>query len=192
MTISYLPATKYVAMPWKNGTGSTDEICLLPAGASRDKFDLRVSRATISVPGVFSSFPGAERTITLIEGAGLALEFEGHTVELGIEQPHTFDSGMTPIGTPSGGTVRVVNVMASREVWRLAPATVLTEETILRPEAGGLTVVFALRGACSLSDLENTALLSQGDSALLNAPAQLTPAKGAAVLAVPLRPARAV
>ncbi|MBL0373710.1 HutD family protein [Rhizobium sp. KVB221] len=179
-------------MPWKNGTGSTDEICLLPTSASREQFDLRVSRATISVPGVFSSFLGVERTITLIEGAGLALEFADHTVVLGLGQPHTFDSGLTPVGAPTAGAVRVVNVMAARDVWQLAPANVLTEEMVLRPEPGGLNVVFALRGVSSLSDSEQTISLGQGDSALVNAAAHLTLAEGAAVLTVPLRPTTAV
>jgi environmental stress-induced protein Ves len=186
MTITHLPASDYLTMPWKNGTGSTDEICLLPAGATRDKFDIRVSRAAISAPGVFSSFPGVERTITLIEGAGLALEFDDHAVQLGIGQPHMFDSGLTPVGVPTAGAVRVVNVMAARDAWQLAPANVLTEGTALRPGPGGLMVVFALRGSSGLSGSDKTIAIRQGDSALLEAPADLTLPEGSAVLAVPL------
>lgn len=189
MTITYLPATDYVTMPWKNGTGSTDEICLLPAGATRDAFDIRVSRADILAPGAFSSFPGVERMITLIEGAGLALEFDDHTVQLGFGQPHGFDSGLTPVGIPTTGAVRVVNVMAARNTWQFAPADVLTEGKTLRPEAGGLIVVFALRGPSILSGAEKNVSLREGDSALLEAPADLTLPECSAVLTVPLKPA---
>jgi environmental stress-induced protein Ves len=192
MTIHHLPATGYVAMPWKNGTGSTDEICLLPVGASRDAFALRVSRATIATAGVFSAFPGVERTITLIEGEGLTLAFDDRNVELAIGQPYRFDSGLTPVGMPKGGPVRVVNVMAAREIWQVAPASVLTEGMALLPEQQGLTIVFALRGTSSLSGSQDTATLGEGDCALLDAPARFTPEAGAAILVVSLHPASGV
>lgn len=187
MTIRYLPATGYVTMPWKNGTGSTDEICLLPPDASRDAFELRVSRAIIATSGLFSAFPGVERTITVIEGEGLALEFDDHTVDLTTGQPHRFDSGLTPVGVPKGGTVRVVNVMAARDAWRLAPAEILTEGRLLQPEPHGLSVVFALRGASELSDSQATVTLGQEDCALLDAPARFVPENRSALLVVPLR-----
>ncbi len=186
MTIQLLPATAYVAMSWKNGTGSTDEICLLPEGASRDAFELRISRATISKPGAFSAFAGAERTITVIEGDALALEFDDHTVELSIGQHHRFDSGLTPFGVPKGGPVRVVNVMAARDIWRHAPAEIRTEDTLLQPAPLGLVVVFALRGAAGLSDQLKSITLDQGDCALLDAPARFTSEDGSAILVVPL------
>lgn len=186
MTIRYLPATGYVTMPWKNGTGSTDEICLLPPDASRDAFELRVSRAIIATSGLFSAFPGVERTITVIEGEGLALEFDDHTVDLTTGQPHRFDSGLTPVGVPKGGTVRVVNVMAARDAWRLASAEILTEGALLQPEPHGLSVVFALRGASELSDSQATVTFGQEDCALLDAPARFSPESGSALLVVPL------
>ena len=78
MSIRHLPHQSYVSMAWKNGRGSTDEICLLPPGASRDGFDLRISRASIPEPGPFTAFPGVQRTITVIEGSGLKLDFGDH------------------------------------------------------------------------------------------------------------------
>ncbi|AOF93949.1 HutD family protein [Sinorhizobium sp. RAC02] len=192
MTIQHLPATGYVAMPWKNGTGSTDEICLLPDGASRDAFALRVSRASIATTGVFSAFPGVERTITLIEGERLTLEFGDHDVELVIGHPYRFDSGLTPVGVPKGGPVRVVNVMAARDAWQLAPASVLTKGTVVQPEPQGLAFVFALRGTSGLSASQETVTLGEGDCALLDAPARFTPDAGAAILVVPLRAASGV
>ena len=60
--------------PWKNGGGSTTEIAIAPVGASVDKFDWRISLATIVASGPFSAFPGIERSLALIEGAGVALD----------------------------------------------------------------------------------------------------------------------
>ena len=62
---------EYRRMPWKNGGGSTDEIATYPRGAGLDAFDWRVSIAHVASDGPFSRFPGVERTITLLEGAGM-------------------------------------------------------------------------------------------------------------------------
>ena len=60
--------------PWKNGGGSTTEIAIAPVGASLDKFDWRISLATIAASGPFSAFPGVDRTLALVDGAGLVLD----------------------------------------------------------------------------------------------------------------------
>ena len=49
--------------PWKNGGGSTTEIAIAPLGATVDKFDWRISLATIANSGPFSVFPGVDRTL---------------------------------------------------------------------------------------------------------------------------------
>lgn len=188
MTITYLPQAGYETMAWKNGTGSTDEICLRPPGASRDQFDLRVSRAKISSAGAFSAFPGVDRTITLIEGDGLRLDFSDRVVDLKLLRPHVFDSELTPSGIPSGGPVRVLNVMAARDVWRLEPATILSAQSELQPTTDGMLVVFVIRGTATVRDPEGTVLLDSGDTALLDAPTHLSPSEDAAVLCVPIRP----
>lgn len=186
MTILHLPAAGYMTMPWKNGTGSTDEVCLLPEGASRNAFELRISRATISSPDAFSSFAGADRTITLIEGEGLTLQFDDHAVEMVVGQPHSFDSGLTPVGIPKDGPVRVLNVMAARDNWRLGQAAILSEQAMLQHEPKGPAVVFALRGTSELSDKLHKVSLAEGDCALLDSSARFSPDAGSSVLVVPL------
>jgi len=191
MTIRSFPANGYATQPWKNGQGATDEICLLPEGATRDGFSLRVSRATIAEPGLFSAFPDVERTIALIEGAGLALDFGDRTVRLEPWKSSTFDSGLTPVGRPEGGPVRVLNVMGTRGTWLPGPARLEREATDLAPAAGGLAVVFALQGATHLTAGSETLAMAEGDSALLDGETRLVPAHGAVALVVALQPARA-
>ena len=48
--------------PWKNGGGSTTEIAVAPPGAGFDSFDWRISLATISHSGPFSTFAGIDRS----------------------------------------------------------------------------------------------------------------------------------
>lgn len=76
------PASAHRVMPWKNGGGSTSEILLYPAQAGIDDFAWRISLATIASPGPFSSFPGISRTLALVDGAGVDLHFEAHSVAL--------------------------------------------------------------------------------------------------------------
>jgi environmental stress-induced protein Ves len=63
-----LPAT-----PWKNGGGVTRELYSYPAAASFDQFVWRVSIADVTQSGPFSSFPGVDRVITLLQGEGMQL-----------------------------------------------------------------------------------------------------------------------
>lgn len=185
MSIRHLQSQSYVRMPWKNGRGSTDEICLLPPGASRDAFDLRISRASIPEAGLFSAFPGVQRTITVVEGTGLALDFGDRVAALAPRQPFTFDSGLTPVGKPADAAVRVLNVMASRAVWRLAPAAASADAVAL---TAALSVVFAIDGRWTVEAGQDQVTVLPGDTALVDAPGRLAPLSLGAALVVPLLP----
>ena len=58
---------------WKNGAGWTREIALGPAGASADDFGWRLSVAELEHDAPFSAFPGIDRCIVVIDGAGMAV-----------------------------------------------------------------------------------------------------------------------
>lgn len=63
--------------PWKNGAGLTREIAF--GGASAADFDWRVSIAEVARDAPFSAFPGVDRCITLLHGAGMRLRsHDGH------------------------------------------------------------------------------------------------------------------
>lgn len=74
----HLRPSDYRVMPWKNGGGSTTEIAIELEGASlSDPFAWRVSSARVEASGPFSGFPGYERSLVLLEGAGLLLDIKG-------------------------------------------------------------------------------------------------------------------
>jgi environmental stress-induced protein Ves len=100
---------------------------VLPEDAGHSNFNLRFALSPILEKGLFSSFPGADRVITLIEGQGLNLEFEDQTVNLNPHDSLYFDTGLMPIGEPVGGPVQVVNVMVRRDVWKIETCHVVTE-----------------------------------------------------------------
>ena len=56
---------------WKNGAGLTREIAVEPRGASVGDVDWRASVAEIAGDAPFSRFPGVDRCIVLLRGAGM-------------------------------------------------------------------------------------------------------------------------
>ena len=82
MKLTHLTQDAYETRPWKNGKGLTTEIYRSSTGADQGDFDIRISLAPITEDGPFSPFPGADRRITLIEGAGLDLDFGDHVLHL--------------------------------------------------------------------------------------------------------------
>jgi uncharacterized protein len=76
LRVRHLIAAKYRAVPWRNGGGVTAEIAIEPEGAAVDStFLWRLSLARIDKSGPFSAFEGYDRTIALVAGAGMVLNF---------------------------------------------------------------------------------------------------------------------
>jgi environmental stress-induced protein Ves len=71
-----LRESDYVTVPWKNGGGLTRAILKVPPDTAA--FDWRLSLATIATPGPFSAFDGCDRTLVLVRGAGVNLDFGPH------------------------------------------------------------------------------------------------------------------
>nr|BDT29912.1 HutD family protein [Bacteriovorax sp. HI3] len=100
-------------MPWKNGGGSTLELYRMP---SEGDFNFRLSMATVSSDGPFSHFPGIDRILLLMEGAGFRLNKKPQSL--------TMDTPFSPL-TFSGeedihcqliqGTCRDFNIMTRRD-----------------------------------------------------------------------------
>ena len=80
--------------PWRNGGGVTWQIAAGPDGADVARFDWRLSMAEVAADGPFSAFAGIDRTLTLLQGAGLELDFGGAAVRLAVRSAST--TGWTP------------------------------------------------------------------------------------------------
>ncbi|PRH85785.1 hypothetical protein C5L14_19725 [Labrys okinawensis] len=169
MAIEHLARTTYATLPWKNGRGKTDEIHLSPQGASREDFEVRISSAPIIEDGAFSSFPGAERVITLIEGEELELDFGRFRHRLLPFAPFRFDTGLAPTGRPVKGAVRVFNVMANRRRWLHVAQQVLAGPGSHEIPPDDLVVVFAISGSWSLDAFtaQGALCLAERDTAVL-------------------------
>jgi environmental stress-induced protein Ves len=135
---------QYRRMPWKNGGGTTHEIAAHPEDSALDTFDWRVSIAEVARDGPFSRFPGIDRTITLIDGAGMRLSGNHRQVLLGAFEPYAFDGG-TPVDCALvSGPVRDFNAMVRRERAR-GNVTVVRRKAVLDP--ADFLLAFAAVGA---------------------------------------------
>lgn len=65
--------TNLVSTPWKNGKGTTRQIIRYPEDSTLDNFLFRVSIASITETGAFSSYPKINRSLAVLEGSDLEL-----------------------------------------------------------------------------------------------------------------------
>ncbi len=103
-----------MATPWKNGGGVTHEIAVHPAGAGLERFDWRVSLATVAMGGPFSLFAGIDRSLTVLEGR-LSLLIDGRTTTLDADsQPFAFPGDVAVTARTPAAPVTDLNVMTRR------------------------------------------------------------------------------
>ncbi|WP_414627933.1 HutD family protein [Methylobacterium ajmalii] len=107
-------------MPWKNGGGETVEVAVHPAVPGLDGFDWRVSMATVAADGPFSCFPGIDRTLAVLDGAGLDLSVEGQGAHrlMPATAPLAFPGDVPAFARLVGGPVTDLNVMTRRRACR--------------------------------------------------------------------------
>ena len=130
---------------WKNGAGTTREVARGPADADFDDFDWRISLAEIERDAPFSAFPGIDRCIVLLQGAGMDLLGEsGGTVQtLKGMVPWTFDGERALAARLTGGPCSDFNVMTRRGRWR---ADVRVLHGAAAVASGHVTLLLAVEG----------------------------------------------
>jgi environmental stress-induced protein Ves len=174
------------ATPWKNGGGVTRELAAFPPHSNFADFIWRASVADVHADGAFSTFPGIDRQIALLEGAGLTLRFDAPVdgrldehvdeyanegrkqalVEIGV--PFAFPGEAQVHATLADGATRDFNLMVRRDDASGSVTTCRgTASQWLPPDAALLYVV---RGATALYAGGEMHILNAGDSAQLTEP----------------------
>ena len=186
MTFTILRAADRKAVPWKNGGGITREIAAWPPGSGFDDFAWRISMAEVREDGPFSSFPGVERILTVLEG-GLRLTIEGAGVfDLSPgSAPQAFD-GATPASAEltAAGSVLDLNVMTRRgaafaRVERMASLADV-------PATPGACLVFALADGVRVHGVGEVHSLHRYDALLTEAHFQVEASAEAQAIVVVL------
>ncbi|EKZ99367.1 histidine utilization protein HutD [Cupriavidus sp. TKC] len=144
---------RIVPTPWKNGGGTTREIAVWPPGAGMDTFDWRISVADIAMDGPFSAFPGIDRQIVLIDGAGVHLQAQDDSFchklrHLG--EPFAFSGDSAVHATLVDGPTRDFNVMTRRGVCRAEVR--LMRQAFTADPTDATVLILVLRGAWDCGD----------------------------------------
>ena len=142
--VQLLPATQRHAVPWKNRGGVTSEIAVHPPGASLQEFDWRISCAQVDSAGPFSSFPGIDRIIVILEGELSLQVADQPAVVLSPESaPWGFPGDAASAGAPLAGPVHDLNVMTRRGRCAARVQRCLVEERAKFSFTAPTTVVLA-------------------------------------------------
>jgi environmental stress-induced protein Ves len=96
--------------PWANGGGTTREL------ARADDGSWRISLADVERDGPFSTFAGRHRLLTVVEGAVLDLEVDGHAHVVEPQRPFAFGGDAAVVASVPEGAVRVLNVVVDPAV----------------------------------------------------------------------------
>lgn len=137
--------------PWKNGGGVTRTVAASPAGSGLENFDWRVSVADVVESGDFSTFAGVDRTIALVDGAGMLLYVKGAiTLELTAAfQPYSFRGEDAVRGELLDGGVRDFNVMTRRG--RMHSEVIIRRGGFELPSGRDAAICFCGRGEFEVS-----------------------------------------
>jgi uncharacterized protein len=165
-----LPAAERMALPWKNGGGLTREIASHPPGSDLSSFEWRVSIAEVRGRSSFSSFPGVDRCLAVLEGK-LVLMRENHpTVHLTpASAPFEFVGEMPVLAEPEAEVATDLNVMTRRGRFsaQMRRHELTTGAVALATEA---TTLIVARTALRLRALSEEWILGPEDAALIEEP----------------------
>lgn len=174
-----LPEHGYRRVRWKNGLGWTTEIVVEPSGGEGVgdwKWDWRISIATVDADSEFSRFPGIDRSLLVLEGAGMVLDVEGQgTVTLLADGPPlAFSGDVATSGRLITGPTRDFNVMTRRGVVsHTLSRRALAGSLVLDRGAASLLLIHLVDGRADIEQpdgltLANGLALAPGDSAIVD------------------------
>ena len=187
MKVRHLKAADFSRLPWKNGGGFMTELVRAPLW--------RVSIADVEQSGPFSDYTGFERTILLLSGDGMELEFDQapSTRIDRREEPFVFDGGWKTHCRLLGGPVKDFNLMVIRESVRatLRVLRLPAEPTMLIAAPTALYYVLRGKAAFSLLGLDHVVapgeLLRVDDAEGYPTPARATE-EGTAIVEIGITP----
>jgi environmental stress-induced protein Ves len=172
------------ARPWKNGLGRTRELAVQPPGAGMDDFLWRASVAEVDSAAPFSAFPGVERTIVLLDGAGFTMALDDgrrHALTTPFA-PFAFPGEAQVAVTLAGGPTRDFNLMTRRGRVR-GQVTVWREPGECAPPPHAV-LLYCARGRLQADG----AVLAPGDAWLPPMPARLRLGTDSVALVVDVTP----
>lgn len=140
-------------MPWKNGGGTTVEWAVEPPGATlATGFQWRLSSAEVASSGPFSRFPGCDRWLLLVEGAGMLLDLEsrGRVALTEPLVPLRFSGDWPASATLVDGPCTDFNLMVDARNWRADLAVLHLHAARSLTLGPATTLLFVVKGTLSI------------------------------------------
>ncbi|MCW7536833.1 HutD family protein [Aquabacterium sp. A7-Y] len=154
-------------VPWKNGAGLMREITVEPRGAGLESLDWKLSWAETTKSSPFSAFPGIDRSIVLLRGAGLRLTFLEDRTTVHFNDPHrpVFFKGEAGVNAEliDGPTENLSILLRRDRFW--TSVSWVDQETDLPP--ADAVFVLCMRGPVRLVSAESPPLILQARQAAL-------------------------
>ena len=133
---------------WANGGGVTRQL----AASGGPDWDWRISIAEVAQAGPFSTLPGIDRVITIIEGDLILLEVDGVEHPLERYRPFRFSGDSATTASLPTGDVTDLNVMTRRRLFRGYTAIIELSKTRAHPVFAGQHAVL-LQGDASVTEV---------------------------------------
>ena len=175
MALIHLPADGYRRERWRNGGGWTRQIAagtratpVFTTDTPMPAWDWRLSIAEVESDGPFSTFPGIDRTLVLLSGAGMdLLSPDGTVIALATTLARADFPGERAItGRLHHGATTDFNLMWRRGVLRASLQVLPLAEAMQGwPRSAWLTVLHLLDGALATG----AGIIASGDTLLLQA-----------------------
>lgn len=184
VTIEKIPCAAQPLVPWRNGGGVTREVA---RADGQGGFRWRVSVAQVASDGPFSSYPGVDRLLWLLRGAGMELRMPNGVQRLDRRFAKFAFAGEMPVDARLlDGPTEDLNVMTQRATTRCdAEIVELAGERAWELADAGEALVLALDGEVVLSVPGAPEIaLAEGDALLLAEAAGARPSLRASVGAV--------
>ncbi len=155
--LTILSPDTFKTIPWKNGLGHTTELAISDGGCL-DKFDWRLSIASVVNDGDFSNFAGYQRNLVLIEGEGLTLDHRNGDIDkltqlLDISH---FDGASKTHGALVNGGIKDFNIMTNQLSFSAEVNCYVTQQSItINFSAERLIFAYSLSDEMLIKTAEN-------------------------------------
>ena len=165
--ISIISPQEFKTVPWKNGKGETIELSI-SEGGTLEKFDWRISMASVVEDGSFSDFSGYERALILVKGNGIRLQYDSKRKDEQINflDIAKFDGSLKTSGILQSGPINDFNIIVDKEKYQMTVQTYVKKVDVNFPSAC-LSFVYCLSGNAHFSSPGGTENLDLSHGSLM-------------------------
>ena len=173
INVTVVPPTDYIPMPWRNGAGTTIE--LIKRNYSDDVFAWRLSMADVVEDGLFSNFEHYDRTLLLLEGDGITLQYNGEKTDA-LSKPlemAQFKGEDHTKATLHGGPIKDFNIMTRRGICHAKTTCGFGNSKSELLSTAATLLVFAVQGDVTVNSDAGDDVLVADQSLLVIEPAPI-------------------